>query len=394
MFSWNRLSPGLRALFFVQVVNRMGDFVVPFLTLILTQVQHLPPAAAGLVVTLASALGSLGGLWAGRLGDRGSRRDVLVLFLGTGGLLVGAAGFAPAHAASAVALVASGFFVGAMRPLLGAIVADLASPETRRDAFGLSYLGINLGVSIGPLLAGWLFNHALPWMFWLDALSTACALLVLVRFVPRHTNPPVPATEEPRPRGSSVGTFVLHPILFPFSLLTLAYNFVYAQMVFTLALQLVDLFGTQGPPTFGLVWAVNAVAVLVMMPLVLRGTRRWTNLASMALGMAFFAAGTAVFLFRPDLVWVLVSTLLWTAGEVFFSAQHGDLVSAHSPPDLRARFQAYTGFLTSLGFVVAPVVGGLVAQTLGLPGVWVLSTSLVAFVGLGYLLLDRKGRAP
>ncbi len=391
MFSWNQLHRGVKAIFFVQIVNRMGDFVIPFLTLILTQVQGFDPAVAGLVVTLATALGSLGGLVAGRLSDRFSRRDVLVVFLGTSGLLLGLAGFDPANRWALAAMVSSGFFLGAMRPALGALVADLSDPTTRRHAFSLSYLGINLGVSVGPLLAGWLFQHAPSWLFWLDAMSTAGALALLVRFVPRQTRPAaVPAAAEDRAPASSLAQFASHRVLLPFSLLLMVYNFVYSQMVFTLALQLVESFGDQGPPAFGLVWAVNGLSVLALTPIVLKLTKEWTNLASMAWGMAFFTAGVAVFLFRPDLVWVLASALLWTAGEVLLSVHYGDFVTAQSPPAMRGRFQGYVGFLGSLGFVVSPLASGLVAQALGLQGVWWLATALVAGVGLGLGALDRR----
>lgn len=395
MFSWNRLHRGVKAIFFVQIINRMGDFVVPFLTLILTQIQGLGAAQAGLVVSLATALGSLGGLVAGRLSDRHGRRDVLVVFLFVSGLLLAGAGFAPAHTAAAAAMVASGFFLGAMRPLLGAIIADLCTPETRRAAFSLSYLGINLGVAVGPLLAGWLFNHALNWMFWLDAVSTACALVLLVRFVPRRTQdlgtpsgPGVP--DSPTPRSRPIRAFVGHPILFPFGMLLVAYNMVYSQMIFTLALQLVDLFGTGGPGTYGLVWGINAVTVVALTPLAMKITRTWTNLRSMTWAMGFIAAGIAVFLFRPDLLWVVVSTLLWTTGEVLFSIHMGDLVAGQSPPEIRGRFQGYIAFLGSLGFVASPVVSGLLTDTLGLTGVWWSATVLTGAVGVGFAALNRR----
>jgi len=395
MFSWNLLSRGVKAVFFVQIVNRMGDFVVPFLTLLLTQIQGMSAAQAGLVVTLATALSSLGGLLAARLGDRHSRRDVLVVFLGTSAVLVGAAGFAPADITSAVVLVVAGFFFGAMRPLLGALIADLSTVETRRAAYSLSYLGINLGVSLGPLLAGWLFDHALNWLFWLDALSTAVALGVLVAYVPRKTHegaPRPPESKAIRP-PSALRRFVGHRLLFPFSLLMLAYNFVYAQLVFTLGLTLVERFGKDGPALFGAVWALNGLFVIVLTPLVLRWTRLWTNLAAMAWGMMLIGAGIVVYVFEPELFVVWASTGLWSAGEVLFSVHYGDLVATHSPVDVRARFQAYTGFLTSLGFVVSPVLSGLLAQTLGLSILWAAATALVLLVALGFWRLGRSDRA-
>lgn len=389
MFSWNGLHRGIKAIFFIQIVNRMGDFVIPFLTLILTQVQGMKPAEAGLVVSLATALGSAGGLLAGRLSDFLSRRDVLLCFLGASGLLLAFAGFAPASLGALVAIVASEFFVGAMRPTLGALVADLSDPSSHRAAFSLSYLGINLGVAVGPLLAGWLFQHSVNWLFWLDAISTGAALILLVRFVPRRSS--VPSRDSTSSVAlSTLLQFFRHPVLFPFSLLMLVYNLVYSQMIFTLALQLVALFGEQGPPAFGLVWAVNAVAVLAFTPLAFRATRTWTNLIAMAWGLFFLAVGTSVFLFGPDLMGVLASALLWTAGEVLVSIHYGELVTAHSPPEVRGRFQAYVGFLGSLGFVASPLASGLVTQELGLAGVWASATILAVGVGCGLAFLGRR----
>ena len=389
MFSWNQLHRGVKAIFFVQIVNRMGDFVVPFLTLILTQVQGFSPAAAGLVVTLATAMGGLGGLVAGKLSDQISRRDVLLGFLGTSGLLLGFCGFAPASPWALVAMVVSEFFLGAMRPAMGALVADLTNAETRRAAFSLSYLGINLGVSVGPLLAGWLFQHALGWLFWIDALSTAAALGILVRFVPRHTHP-VPVPDPAASPRSSLAEFFRHPVLLPFSLLLLVYNFVYAQLIFTLALQMVALFGAQGPGNYGLVWAVNAVTVLALTPLALRFTKAWSGLTSMAVGMAFFMVGIAIFLFEPNLLWVLVSAVGWTVGEVLVSIHYGDLVTSLSPPEFRGRFQGYVGFLGGLGFLISPVASGLVAEAVGLTGAWGVATVLVALVGIGFKVLEFR----
>lgn len=404
MFSWKLLPRGVKAVFFVQVVNRMGDFVFPFLTLLMTQVYGLGPAPAGLVVTAAMALESVGGLVAGRLSDRHGRRGVLVAFLSTSGALLAAAGFAPARLWAAVAIVASGFFVGAMRPVLAALVADLSTPELRRAAFSLSYLGINVGVSVGPLLAGWLFRHALGWLFWIDALSTAAALVILVLNVPRRTHPSpaaasgsrasLPGAAPPRAAASegSVADFLRNPVLFPFALLGALYNVVYAQMIFTLGLQTVALFGPQGSLVYGAVWALNALSVLGITPLALQVTAGWSNLRSIAWGMGFFALGTSVFLFHPGLPLVLASTALWTAGEVMYSIHVGDLVSAYSPPSVRGRFQGYVQFLTTMGFVLSPVVGGLVAQGLGLAGVWWMATGLVAAAGAGFALVDRRAR--
>ena len=41
---------------------------------------------------------------------------------------------------------------------------DLCPADQRKEGFSLSYLGVNLGVAIGPMCAGLLFERHLPWL--------------------------------------------------------------------------------------------------------------------------------------------------------------------------------------------------------------------------------------
>jgi MFS family permease len=57
--------------------------------------------------------------------------------------------------------------------------------EDRRKAFSLLYFGINIGVSLGPIAAGFLFENYRRWIFRGDAL-TALTGLLLVAFLVRE----------------------------------------------------------------------------------------------------------------------------------------------------------------------------------------------------------------
>jgi len=131
---------------------------------------------------------------------------------------------------------------------------------------------------------------------------------------------------------------------------------------------------------------------VVLTPVVMRLTARWTNLRSMAWATVFFALGIAVFLFHPNAVMVIVSAVVWSTGEVLFSVHNGDFIAGQSPPEYRGRFQSYVSFVTSLGHMAAPVLGGLVAQALGLTGVWWAAVVLACGCGVGYSLLQRRLR--
>jgi MFS family permease len=159
------LPRSIWAIFFIQVIMRGGDFVIPFLTLFLTRKLGLDSAAAGLWVTATFVTGLLGTSVAGKVGDHlGQRRVLAACMVGTA-LLFGLCGFLPPSLLIPWILVVASFFQGSMRPVILATILDLCPPERRKESFSLSYLGINLGVAVGPMAAGFLFEKHLPWVF-------------------------------------------------------------------------------------------------------------------------------------------------------------------------------------------------------------------------------------
>ena len=153
MAGFRGLPAPIWAIFALQIITRGGDFVFPFLTLFLTRKLGLGTVEAGFWVMATVASGLLGTLAAGKLSDHFGRRRVLGLGLLGGCVLTGVCGFLPATLAIPRVLLAASFFQGSVKPTLSAFVMDLCAPEQRKEGFSLSYLGTNLGVAVGPMMA-------------------------------------------------------------------------------------------------------------------------------------------------------------------------------------------------------------------------------------------------
>lgn len=74
---------------------------------------------------------------------------------------------------------------------MNAMVADILPPEKRQTGYALQYLGINLGVALGPLVAGVLFNKLLPLLFIGDAITSFIALYLVAANI-EETDPSRP----------------------------------------------------------------------------------------------------------------------------------------------------------------------------------------------------------
>ena len=75
------LPPAYWLLWLGTVINRLGGFVIPFLSLYLTSERGISVAQAGLVVSLFGAGSFAAHLAGGELADRLGRRPVLLLSL-------------------------------------------------------------------------------------------------------------------------------------------------------------------------------------------------------------------------------------------------------------------------------------------------------------------------
>lgn len=377
-------------LFFVQIINRLGDFVAPFLALFLTRKLGLPEAEAGGYVTLTVISGLVGIMVSGKISDCRGRKPVLLAGMALSALLIGLSGFFTDRLWIVWILVAMSFFQGMVRPAISALIADLTAPEERKDGYALNYLGINIGVAAGPMIAGFLFEHSIRWLFWADALTSFAAIFLIILFIPAKIRNPAPketdaGSEEKAQDGSAFGAFLARPLLVAFCVLLMLNNFVYSQTHFALPL-------LTGALRYGWLMSFNAIVVVSLTPVVSHLTRRHIPLLSMGAGSVLYAVGFGMLALPLTMPFFFVSTFIWTLGEILFSINTGVHMAAKTPCNLRGQFQAYREFITSLGRMAGPFAGGFITGAFGIHALWL----IVALVGLasaaGYVYLQRAER--
>jgi MFS family permease len=388
-------------LFFARMVNSLGNFVRPLLTLLLTERLGMGQAEAGFFVMLASLMYVPGSVISGRLADRVGRKKVFCVFWVLAVLSLVPCAFLGASPAVVWLLILNAFLSGAGWPVLTAMVTDLTNRDNRARVFSLLYFGNNIGFALGPALAGLLYRRHLPWIFVGDGITTLLALLLVMAFV-KETLPdpeavgadPGGSPEERAEEGSTLNALLRRPTLLVFSVALSLYNFVYVQHTFSLPLQMKELFGADGAPLFGFMMSVNALTVVALTPLVARLTSRFSDLVNTALGGLLYALGFGMILLIRQVPWFVVSTVVWTLGEILVVTNSKAYISNRTPLSHRGRFAAATDIISGAGFTLGPLLmGGLIGRT-GLGIVWVIS--FVLAVG-GTLLLAAlahwQGRA-
>ncbi|MFZ3110835.1 MAG: MFS transporter [Rectinemataceae bacterium] len=371
------LPKPLYTLFLATVVNSVGIFVFPFLTLYLTGRLGMTQGDAGSFMFLISMVYIPGNFIGGKLADRLGRKKLMVVTQIISAALYIPCGFALFSDFVPWLILASVFFDGLTDPARSAMMMDLTTPDNRRTAFSLTYLGHNLGFAMGSLIAGFLFEHASSWLFWGNALAVFAATYIVGMKVPetKPTQQQIDATigtgsTEEAHTGTLAQALMSRPFLIIFTLLTTWYGFVYAQHRFALPLQAKAVFGATGAVIFGSCMTLNAVLVIFLSTPVMALTKRWKPINSVALSGLFFALGFGMIGLASNIWLLYLSTFIWTIGEIVNATNEGAYVANHTPISHRGRFQAVLPFLGSIGWTISPPVIGKLIDATSLDAVW------------------------
>ena len=109
--------------------------------------------------------------------------NTIVIFQTLGAVTLISCGLIPVSMITTRLIILSSVFYSISSPAYDALNADLTTPENRKQSYSLIYMGINIGFSIGPLMAGFLFENYLPIIFIGDAITTLMALALIVKFI-------------------------------------------------------------------------------------------------------------------------------------------------------------------------------------------------------------------
>jgi MFS family permease len=399
------LGPSLWSMFLATIVNRLGDFVGPFLALYLSRRLGFDAARSGFMVAVAFGASAVGAFLSGRVADRYGRKACLVVCHTASALFNLAMSFLFGFAWAPWLIVAESFFRGAARPLISALIADIAPPERRKEAYGLQYWSINVGVAIGPLIAAFLFERATPWLFRGDAICTlVSALLIAVGVVsPRLASGVSSAADasalERKDERGAFRAFWARPILLCYCVLALASNVTYSQTGFALPLTLSASMGAAGTAFFGAMMSLNAVTVLILSIPIARILRKASPLSCMAASGLFYLAGFGLLALPLDgsQAWgkagFALSTFVWTVGEIVNAVNMGVFVAKHSPENWRGSFQSFTTVFTQAGWALGPLAAGPVLAGAGYSALWIATAAVCALWGAGSLFLDRWDRS-
>lgn len=393
------LPKEIYVLCFARMINAVGMFIFPLLTLILTRKIGLSHSDAGFWIMMVGVMFIPSNLIGGKLTDLFGRKKLIVICETIGGLLYIVCGFMTPSMDQLWLILAACFFFGMSEPANNAVIADLTTPENRDASYSLSYMCFNMGFAIGPAVGGLLFENHYPWIFWGDALTLFAAITLILLFV-RETfgdaqaDPGEERAMERHVEGSIFKVLRERPILIVFSLILLVYNFSYSQWHYLLPLQMETLFDARGAALFGLLASLNGLVVMICTPLLTSVFQHTASLKKVALGGFFYMLGFGLFGFigGRSFPYYALGCVIFTIGEILIATSFMPFITNRTPASHRGRMDAVIPLIMGIGYSTGPLLMGKGLQFYSIDTGWRMIALLMSAGVLMMLLLARWDR--
>lgn len=396
--AYRGLPKSVYVIFFAQMINRFGDFVLPFLSLFLVKRLGLSYQSAGIAVMINSLATIPGSFAGGKIADHLGRKKTYAAFQLSAAVCLFICAFTDNPQLVITLVCLSSFFNGGVRPIFSAIITDVLPADKRKMGFSLSYLGINLGVSMGLLVAGFLFNHYIPLIFIGDAITSLLAVLLVMfnikESLPDYAEDKGINSDERMEEGNVFSVLFRRPKIVVFLLINIILNLVYVQHTFSLPMMLDHVFGSSGAGIFGILMSLNAVTVISMTMLLTQATRKWKALSSIASAGFLYAVGFGMITFIDSMPMYVLSTFIWTCGEIMLVTNFGVYIANNTPQNYRARFNAVTSLSWGIGAALGTSLIGRYMDRFSVEAVWPLLFFLSLLGGTGMYMLKLKTEKP
>ncbi|HWQ29373.1 MAG TPA: MFS transporter, partial [Negativicutes bacterium] len=382
-------------IFISRIVNAMGCFVMPLMTIIMTDRIGLSMEATGFYLSLNSMIYPLASMIGGKLADSYGRKGLIIVFDTMAALLYITCGFMKPSMSLIYVVLGASACMSIAGPAHDSLIADITTPDNREGAYALSYMGWNLGFALGPTLGGFLYRRYLPLVFIGDALTALMSISLIFFFIKEtigRTREEITDESrklERREEGSIISVLLRRPILLYFSLIAFGYHFAYSQWNYLMPMHSMQNFGQLGAQYFGWMASLNGLVVIIFTPILTKVTEGTKGMRKMVFGILLYAVGFGMLGVLNLLPHFFLSVFIFTLGEILLSISVMPFIVNHTPASHRGRMNAVLPTIMGMGYAIGPMVMGKVLNHTTIESAWLLVGGIALISALFMLLLEK-----
>jgi predicted MFS family arabinose efflux permease len=271
------------------------------------------------------------------------------------------------------------------RPANATAVAHTSPPAVRARAFALNRLAINLGITIGPALGGFLATISYHYLFWVDGITSLGAAIIFYFLFLR-----TPGMDSPQPSvNADPGKSPLRDHIF---LVVLTLTFLIGMLFFQI-FNTWPLFLRQSyrllENQIGILLALNGFLIILLeMPLVHR-LEKVSYMKIIALGSLLIFGGFSILPLGNSFGYALFTVFVWTLGEILIFPLMSAFIANRASDVNRGKYMGSYIFTYSAAFILGPALGSWVYDSIGPVWLWSGAGVTGLFVFSGFLVVNR-----
>ncbi|WP_274307788.1 MDR family MFS transporter [Solibacillus daqui] len=368
-------------------INTVGNsFLWPLNSIYIHDHLGKSLTVAGIVLMLNSLAGVIGNLVGGFLFDKlgGYKAIFIGVVLNLVSILL--LTFWHDWPQYVIFLAMLGFSGGIVYPAIYAI-AGSAWPEGGRKAFNSIFLANNVGVAIGPALAGIVADIKFDYVFSANLFFYVLFfILVLTTFkcfdVAQVTTKAISQGEKGRQKGPILAIAIL-------SISLVVCWLSYSQWSATISSY------TQGLgmslSQYSLLWTINGFMIVAVQPIIKPLVTRWEKKVKhqLVLGLVLMSVSYMVVYFAQDFKIFVAAMVILTFGEVFFSPVIPLIANNLAPQGQQGFYQGLINSATTIGRMIGPVFGGFMVDVYGMQVLMIILSIIILVAIIPCLVYDR-----
>lgn len=370
------------------LVNVTGNsFLWPLNTIYIHDYLGKSLSVAGLVLMANAAAGVIGNLLGGILFDRiGGYKSIIAGIVFT---LIALTGLVFWHGWPHYVLFLTilGFSGGIVFPSMYAMAGTLW-PEGGRKAFNAIYLAQNVGVAIGPALAGLVASVNINYIF-----SANLFFYVIFFFIAFFGYRKLEIAPDRHTNVIKSKKKIIHKAPF-YALLIVTIGYlltwlVYSQWMTTISTHAISI--GISLKQYSLLWTINGLLIVLGQPLIKPVIKRLENRikSQMLLGIVIFTISFVVVAYAGTFKMFIVAMVILTFGEMFLWPAIPTLASQLAPKGREGFYQGIVNSAATIGRMLGPVTGGVLVDLYGMQMMILLLTGLMSFAIVSTLFYDR-----
>ncbi|GAO99450.1 MDR family MFS transporter [Fructobacillus ficulneus] len=351
------------------IANTGNAMIWPVTTLHMTISLGQDLTMSGVVILFTSLMNILGAYIAGKLFDRWRPYPSLIgaSLIALFSLIV--LFFFNGWPVFAFLMMTASFGIGSVNTLLNAYATTVTGKNTR-VIFNNMYIVLNIGVVIGTLAVGYLFDYGFSWLM-LIAAVLFLLLTVIVAFVfnvetdiqPSYEPQLVeeehaqPITSRDQEAVSEPAKFKMTPLLWWLAAFLFVIYLSYMLWETVMAPHL----RTIGISTrhYADLWVVNGLTIIAFQKIISTWANKHPYRLSVITGGFVFASSFILMLFVNQFWQIVLVFELLTVGEMLSSPQVPAWVAQLTPKEVSGQAQGFVSIMISIGRMFGPLYGGI-----------------------------------